>query len=34
LADLGITLLGLAVMGVVLFAFSILIFGRRSFAQK
>lgn len=34
LADLGMTLLGLAVMGVVLFAGSILIFSRRSFAQK
>jgi ABC-2 type transport system permease protein len=34
LADLGKPLLGLAVMGVVLFVISILIFGRRSFAQK
>jgi ABC-2 type transport system permease protein len=34
LADLGNTLLGLAVMGLVLSAVSILIFGRRSFAQK
>jgi ABC-2 type transport system permease protein len=34
LADLGKPLLGLAVMGVVLFAVSILIFSRRSFAQK
>jgi len=34
LADLDMTLLGLAVMGVVLFAGSILIFSRRSFAQK
>jgi ABC-2 type transport system permease protein len=34
LADLGMTLLGLAVMGMVLFVVSILIFGRRSFAQK
>jgi ABC-2 type transport system permease protein len=34
LVDLGKPLLGLAVMGVVLFAISILIFSRRSFAQK
>jgi ABC-2 type transport system permease protein len=34
LVDLGPTLLGLVVMGVVLFAISILIFSRRSFAQK
>ncbi len=34
LADLGKPLLGLAVMGVVLFTASIFIFSRRSFAQK
>ena len=34
LADLGKPLLGLAVMGVALFGLSILLFGRRSFAQK
>ncbi len=34
LADLGKPLLGLAVMGVALFVVSILLFGRRSFAQK
>jgi ABC-type multidrug transport system, permease component len=34
LADLGKPLLGLAVMGSVLFAVSIFIFSRRSFAQK
>jgi ABC-2 type transport system permease protein len=34
LAELGKPLVGLAVMGVVLFAISILIFSRRSFAQK
>ena len=34
LTDLGKPLLGLAVMGVVLFAVSILLFSRRSFAQK
>ena len=34
LADLGKPLLGLAVMGLVLFAVSIFIFSRRSFAQK
>jgi ABC-2 type transport system permease protein len=34
LADLAKPLLGLTVMGVVLFAVSILIFSRRSFAQK
>jgi ABC-2 type transport system permease protein len=34
LADLGKPLLGLAVMGVVLFTVSIFIFSRRSFAQK
>jgi ABC-2 type transport system permease protein len=34
LADLGKPLLGLAVMGVALFVVSILLFSRRSFAQK
>ncbi len=34
LADLGKPLLGLAVMGLVLFAVSIFVFSRRSFAQK
>jgi ABC-2 type transport system permease protein len=34
LADLGKPLLGLAVMGLVLFAISIYIFSRRSFSQK
>jgi ABC-2 type transport system permease protein len=34
LADLGKPLLGLAAMGLVLFAVSILLFSRRSFAQK
>jgi len=34
LADLGKPLLGLTVMGVALFGLSILLFGRRSFAQK
>jgi ABC-2 type transport system permease protein len=34
LVDLGKPLLGLVIMGVVLFAISILIFSRRSFAQK
>jgi ABC-2 type transport system permease protein len=34
LVDLGRPLFGLAVMGVVLFVVSILLFGRRSFAQK
>ncbi len=34
LADLGKPLFGLAVMGVALFAVSILLFSRRSFAQK
>jgi ABC-2 type transport system permease protein len=34
LADLGKPLLGLAVMGLVLFAISIFVFSRRSFAQK
>jgi ABC-2 type transport system permease protein len=34
LVDLGKPLLGLAIMGLVLFAVSILIFSRRSFAQK
>jgi ABC-2 type transport system permease protein len=34
LANLGKPLLGLAIMGLVLFAGSILIFSRRSFAQK
>jgi ABC-2 type transport system permease protein len=34
LVNLGMPLLGLAVMGVALFFVSILLFGRRSFAQK